>query len=201
MLAWTVSRFEEAASIDDITVVVAEEYLEYTGTNILGSGEFHKVRRIVTGGKTRRESVLNGLEKVGTSSDLVAIHDGARPMVAPGDIDAVVRTATDHGAAILASKATDTIKRAEGTSIFATLDRTNLYLAQTPQVFPREAILEAHRRAAEADQDFTDDASMLEAVGVRVILVEPTAPNIKVTTPQDVTIVEALLGRQFHGGI
>jgi 2-C-methyl-D-erythritol 4-phosphate cytidylyltransferase len=199
LLSWTISRFEEASSIDEITVVVAEEYLELTGTQVVDSQDFRKVRRIVTGGATRRESVLNGLEKVSPSSELAAIHDGARPLVSPQDIDAVVAAAETSGAAILAAKATDTIKRAEAGRIFATLDRSCLYLAQTPQVFHREMILEAHRRAAEAQQEYTDDASMVEAVGQHVALVEPTAPNIKVTTPHDVIMIEALLGREVRG--
>ncbi len=193
MLAWTISRFEAASSIDEIALVVAEDYMLYAGDNVVDKFDFHKVNRIVPGGETRQESVLKGLERLPISTTHVAIADGARPLTASADIDAVVEVAAKDQAAILAARATDTIKRAEQGYIFATLDRRALFLAQTPQVFQYDLILEAHRQAAENGGEFTDDASLVEARGFKVKIVEPTANNQKVTTPQDMLIAEAIL--------
>ncbi|RKX27135.1 MAG: 2-C-methyl-D-erythritol 4-phosphate cytidylyltransferase [Candidatus Zixiibacteriota bacterium] len=197
LLSWTISRFEAAASIDQIAVVVASEQMLYTSEKVVDPYGFRKVVKVVNGGDTRRESVLRGLERLPISTSFVAIHDGARPATNPDDIDAVVHTAIEERAAILAAKATDTIKRAEQGFIFATLDRSSLYLAQTPQVFQYDLIIEAHRAAEKAGGvEFTDDASLIEARGFKVKIVEPTAPNPKVTTADDMELAAMLLGRE-----
>ncbi len=193
MLAWTISRFEKASSIDEIALVVAEDYMLYASENVVDKFGLNKVNRIVPGGETRQESVLKGLERLPISTQLVAIADGARPLTAPGDIDAVVAVAAKDQAAILAARTTDTVKRAEQGYVFATLDRRSLFLAQTPQVFQYDLIVEAHRQAAKSGDEFTDDASLIEARGFKVKIVEPTAINPKVTTPQDMLIAEAIL--------
>ena len=193
LLAWTIVRFEMAKRIDDIVLVVAEDRLEQVLDSINDEQRPTKVVKAIAGGATRQQSVLNGLESLPESTELVAIHDGARPLTAPHDIDAVVQAASVHRAAILASRISDTVKRVDDSQIVATLDRNHLWLAQTPQVFERELILSAHRRAAHEGIDVTDDAALVEAVGHRVHVVESTSPNLKVTTPDDLRIVEALL--------
>jgi 2-C-methyl-D-erythritol 4-phosphate cytidylyltransferase len=125
---------------------------------------------------------------------MVAIHDGARPLVRPEDIDTVVKVACEHGAAILGVRATDTVKRVEGNFIIATLDRSRLFLAQTPQVFKRGQIRELHGKVG--TMVLTDDASLVESFGDKVRLVEPSSPNLKITTPHDLLMVEALLARE-----
>jgi 2-C-methyl-D-erythritol 4-phosphate cytidylyltransferase len=197
LLSWTISRFEEAASIDAIVLVVAEGSLVHTGENIVDRYDFQKVRKVVAGGATRRESVLNGLDSLPNTTDLVAIHDGARPLVKPADIDSVVAKAATGGAAMLAVCATDTVKRVKDGIIEGTIDRDSLYLAQTPQVFRYDLILPAHHKAS-PNLTITDDASLLEVNGVKVHIVEPTGPNLKVTTADDVLIAEALLAREKH---
>ncbi len=197
LLSWTISRFEDAASIDAIVLVVAEESLVHAGENIVDRYDFQKVRKVVAGGTTRRESVLNGLNSLPNTTELVAIHDGARPLVKPADIDRVVETAASEGAAMLAVCATDTVKRVRGGIIEGTVDRDNLYLAQTPQVFRYDLILSGHQKV-DPNLVITDDASILEANGVKVRIVEPTGPNLKVTTADDMLIAEALLAREKH---
>jgi 2-C-methyl-D-erythritol 4-phosphate cytidylyltransferase len=197
LLSWTISRFEKAASIDAIVLVVAEESLVHAGENIVDRYDFQKVRKVVAGGATRRESVLNGLNSLPNTTELVAIHDGARPLVKPVDIDRVVETAASEGAAMLAVCATDTVKRVKDGIIEGTVDRDSLYLAQTPQVFRYERILSAHHKA-DPNVIITDDASLLEVNGVKVHIVEPTGTNLKVTTADDMLIVEALLEREKH---
>jgi 2-C-methyl-D-erythritol 4-phosphate cytidylyltransferase len=200
LLSWTISRFEKAGKIDHIVVVVAEEYMHYTSEQVVDPYGFTKVTKIVAGGKIRCESVLKGLEALPISTDFVAIHDGARPLTAPADIDRVIETAIVSKAAILAVKATDTVKHAKEGYILATLERNSLYLAQTPQVFQYDLIMATHREAASggSKNHVTDDASLVEARGFKVKVVEPTAPNIKVTTREDLFLVESLLQREIN---
>ena len=182
-------------------VVVAEEHLLYVSQKVIDPYAFAKVTKILIGGQTRSESVLKGLKALPLSTSHVAIHDGVRPLVRPDDIDRVVETAIEERAAMLAVPATDTVKRVEGGFVLATLDRDRLHLAQTPQAFQYDLIVEAYRQAAEANDPaiFTDDASLIEAKGFKVRVVEPSGPNIKVTTPDDLVLVEALLRRESDG--
>jgi 2-C-methyl-D-erythritol 4-phosphate cytidylyltransferase len=198
LLAWAVDRFEKAGSIDRVVLVVAEDYLLFASEKIVDLFGFRKVAKIVKGGITRRESVLNGLEALPISTELVAIHDGARPLTAPDDIDAVVSVAATDRAAILAVRAADTVKRSREGYILSTLERDALYLAQTPQVFQYDLIMAAHREAAGDALDVTDDAVLIEARGYKVRIVEPSSLNLKVTTPQDMQLAEAVLSQETH---
>jgi 2-C-methyl-D-erythritol 4-phosphate cytidylyltransferase len=197
LLAWTVCRFEAATAIDEVVVVAAEQYLEFTSREVVDHYGLAKVRKVVAGGATRQQSVSNGLAALDAGVDLVAIHDGARPLVTPGDIDRVVEAATRSGAALLAEPVSDTVKKiGEGRGL-STIDRSGLYLAQTPQVFRLDLIRRAHRQAArQAGLTATDDVSLVEALDVIVDLVIPNGLNIKVTTPKDLSIVEALLEKE-----
>lgn len=150
------------------------------------------VSRIAPGGREREDSVRAGLEAVSGAATLVAIHDAARPFVAPDDLLAVVESASLKGAAILASPVGDTVKEeGEGGRIARTVPRKGLWLAQTPQVFRREILLEAHRRLT---GPVTDDAEAVERVGWEVALVPSTTPNLKITTRADLELARRLLG-------
>ncbi len=198
LLAWTISRFEAAEKIDQLVVVVAEEYLLYTSKHVIDPYGFPKVSKIVPGGESRRESVLKGLEALPVSTNYVVIHDGARPLVAPVDIDRAVETALTERAVVVAVPATDTIKRAKEGYVLSTLERDSLYLTQTPQVFQYDLIMAAHKEAQSGDDDnVTDDAALIEARGFKVKIVEPTSPNIKVTIRDDLVLVEALLTKEL----
>ena len=195
MLSWSLDSFERAGSIDDVVVVVAEEFMLYTTQKVIDPYNFEKVRKVVVGGESRRESVLKGLKALPTSTDFVAIHDGARPLIAPGDIDRVVSVGIESKAAILAIKAADTIKRVRDSYIISTLEREVLYCAQTPQVFELDLILNAHVEFEKQNSDdaVTDDASLVERLGGKVRTVEPVMPNFKVTTAEDMQMAEAIL--------
>lgn len=196
LLSWTVSRFEKASSIDRIVIVAAEDYLLHVNNKIVNPYGFDKVFKIVPGGETRAESVLKGIDALPISTSFVAIHDGARPLVDPEDIDRVVREAHEHRAAILGRPVSDTVKRAREGIIFATVDRDNLYRAETPQVFQFDLIREAYHEAMEKDIKLTDDASAVEALGFMVKMVEPEKTNPKVTTPEDFAFVGMMLERE-----
>ena len=202
-MSWAVSRFQAAESIDKIILVVAPEYLQYTGEHVVDPYGYTKVTKIVEGGAARQESVFNGLKALPISTGYVAIHDGARALTRPEDIDAAVKLAIKERAAIVAEKATDTIKRVRDGYILSTLDRDSLYRAQTPQVFQYDLIMEAHRKVASSTPDeaaaITDDASLVEAQGFKVKVLEPSARNLKVTTEEDLKLVEALLQTEKEG--
>jgi len=192
LLAWTIRRFEKASGIDKIVVVVAEENLLYNNSQVVDPYGFSKVIKIVPGGETRADSVLKGLKSLPVSTRLVAIHDGARPIVTPDDIDRVVTLAQKERAAMLARPATDTVKRVRDGYILSTLERESLYYAQTPQAFQYDLILSAHEKRDEGNS-ITDDAILVEAQGFKVRVVEPENSNMKVTTPDDLVMVEAIL--------
>ncbi|MEW5796636.1 MAG: 2-C-methyl-D-erythritol 4-phosphate cytidylyltransferase [Candidatus Zixiibacteriota bacterium] len=197
LLAWTIERFEKAESIDEIVLVVAEDQLLFAGEKVVSRFGFSKVTRVIPGGETRQKSVLKGLESLSLTTGLVAIHDGARPLVAPEDINDVVKAAGLEKAAILAVRVSDTVKRVKERFVMATQDRADLWLAQTPQVFEHDLILESHRRAAAKRVDVTDDAALVEVAGFKVCVVEARSPNFKVTTREDLMLVETLLNGEI----
>lgn len=196
LLSWAISRFEQAESISGIVVVVDEAYAGSTASHVIDPYGYHKVRKIVSGGDTRQRSVANGLAALGKGVRTVAIHDGARPLVRPGDIDRVVEAASSGRCAMLATPITDTVKRVEGMRIVTTVDRRDLYAAQTPQAFPVDLIRSVH--ASAADHAASDDSVLVEGAGQSVQIVVASGPNIKVTTPDDLLIVEAFLKREHN---
>lgn len=158
--------------------------------------------RWTEGGDTRQESVQACLRAAaGADDDLVLVHDGARPLVAPEDVRATVAAAAQHGGALLGRPLGDTLKRLEGSRVVETVERGGLFRAETPQVFRRgdlERALDAARRAAFRG---TDEASLVERLGdVPVVTVVARHPNPKVTLPGDLEIVEALLARRHGAG-
>ncbi len=198
LLAWTISRFEQAAAIDQIVIVAAEELLLHVNNTIVNPYGFAKVTKIVPGGASRSESVRKGIEALPLATGYVAIHDAVRPLVRPYDIDAVVAEARRSRAAILGHPATDTVKRARDGLILATLDRNHLFMAETPQVFQYDLIKEAYIQGVEQGLEGTDDAVMVEILGFRVTLVPSTGPNPKLTNPEDLDYIRMVLERESH---
>src|SRR5687768_2778486 len=142
LLLHTLERFQEAATIDWIILVLAEDRSDEFKA-IAPRYRLTKLSKIVAGGSTRAESVLNGLNAIDDTTQIVAVHDGARPLVAPAEIDAVVEQAEKTGAACLVALVNDTIKSIQGNEIGTTLDRTKLRRALTPQAFKREVLVKA----------------------------------------------------------
>ncbi len=149
---------------------------------------------VVVGGVERFHSVGNALAKLRDEVEFVAIHDAARPCITAELIDAVFRVAFEIGAALLAVPVSDTVKRADAQNkVQATVPRAGLWLAQTPQVFRREWLVDAHARRAELGQDITDDAQLVELAGHPVSLVTGSASNLKITTREDLALASAIL--------
>lgn len=156
--------------------------------------------KVVDGGAERFESVANALASVPEECDLVAVHDAVRPLTGNFQIDAVIREAAASGAAMLAVPVADTIKKVEDKRITGTVPREGLWLAQTPQVFRRDWLIEAYARRGEFGDAITDDAQLIEALGHPVSVVPGSAFNFKITTKDDMALAEAVMKSRKPGG-
>ena len=156
---------------------------------------FKKRIKIVKGGKVRPESVLKGLSEVSADSDIVLIHDCARPFITQSIIKDTVKAARVYGASLSAVLVKPTIKLSSGNSslVKKTIDRTFLWEAQTPQVIKKDLLIKAYKKAGRDIKSFTDDCSLVEKLGKKVKIVNGSYDNIKITTPQDLYIAEAIL--------
>lgn len=193
IIAHTLAVFQASPSIDEIILVTGTEDLALCREIVERFG-FDKVSAVVEGGERRQESVRNGLLHTRPESELIVIHDGARPLVTEEIIRDSVSAARLYGAAIAASPVTDTVKSVDAdTFVAATLNRDELYAVQTPQTFRREVILEAHEKALMANVDATDDAALVELMGGKVKITPGSPENIKVTQPRDLDYVHSKL--------
>ena len=196
MLNWTVAAFEKSKIVDGIILVVARHNLA-KARKIRSK----KVLAVVESGPERQDSVQNGLKALPASAEIVLIHDGARPAISEAIITASVKAAQRHGAAVVGVPVKDTIKmtndklkiKNDGISILKTLDRRNLWAAQTPQTFQASIILNAYAKIRGL---CTDDAMVVELAGLPVVMVMGNYQNIKVTTPEDLDYIAKVLKRR-----
>jgi len=189
LLLHALAAFEACAVVQRVVVVAAPERRDAIAALIAEAG-CAKVADVVTGGERRRDSVRAGLERL-SDVEIVAVHDGARPLVTPAIIAEGVSLARETGAAVAAWPLADTLKRADGSGrVLETIPRDGVWLIQTPQVFRRDLLLAAHAATA---ADATDDAALVERLGQPVYLYRGAAENIKITTPGDLALAEALL--------
>ena len=154
---------------------------------------------LVAGGQTRAGSVLNGLATLGSEDRIVLVHDVARPFVTRRDVERVILEASVCGAAILAQRATSTVKEADPSDrvIRNTHDRNRIWLAQTPQVFRAQVLKDAYEKLGGRAAKYTDEAGLVEASGLPVRVVEGSAFNLKITTPEDLKLADALMGSKL----
>ena len=194
ILARTIQQFEQNTAVDEIFVIVNEADFEICNTTVLEPYAFQKVRGLVAGGATRQLSVYNGIRALPADTDFVIVHDGVRPFVTDETIFACLDAAAEWGAAVAAVPAKETIKiaNAEG-FIVETPNRERLWTVQTPQVFRKSLLAEAHQTAEEKQLAATDDAALVEQLGYPVKLVKGSYANLKITTPEDLRIAEAFL--------
>jgi 2-C-methyl-D-erythritol 4-phosphate cytidylyltransferase len=188
VLAYSIAAFAASNEVDELVVVASNA--NYDAVSAIVS-QLSPGSRVVLGGERRQDSVRAGLDALG-DVDYVLVHDAARPLVNEALIEAALQGAAEAGAAICAVAVSDTIKRGSEGLIVETVDRAALYQAQTPQAFRRDLLLRAHQQDA---GDATDDAALVERLGEPVRLVQGSPRNIKVTTPDDLHVAEALLQR------
>ena len=193
IVAHTWRRFEEAGCIDELLLIVRDG-MQGAFAGLAEQYKFKKRFRLVAGGKERQDSVWNGLEALSPQTEIVAIQDAARPCTSSALIAATVAAAREVGAAVAAQAVTDTIKESrDGKLIERTLDRSRLWAVQTPQTFRVDIIRRALSVVRQGGLLVTDDTAACELIGQPVQLVVSTEPNPKVTRPEDLPCVEALL--------
>ena len=198
VIAYAWQRFEDAACIDEIVLVVREG-MQGAFTELARRFGYQKKFSLIAGGKERQDSVWNGLQCISADAEIVAIQDGARPCTSEGIIADTVRAAKEGGAAVAAQRVTDTIKEAdEAGFIRHNVDRSRLWSVQTPQSFRVRVIRQALEVARQRGLLVTDDTAACELTGQFVKLIESASPNPKVTTASDLAFIELLLVRNVH---
>ncbi len=191
----TITMFQRSNLIDEIVIVTRESDIEEI-KNLIDKYKFTKVSAVVTGGETRQLSVYNGVVNTLKNTDIVAIHDGARPLVTVKVIEETIQAAADFGAAATGVKVKDTVKVVDDNDyIIDTPDRTYMRFIQTPQVFDKKLYLDAVK-TVENSKNFTDDCMLIEAYGKTVKFVDGDYENIKITTPEDIELAENYLKRR-----
>ena len=196
----TLEAFQENHLINEIILMVNEKDIEYCKCEVVDFSVFTKIKNIVHGGVTRQESVRNGIDEISEQSEFVLIHDGARAMISQDIIERSIEGAIRYGAVSIGMPVKDTIKVTDKNGfVINTLERSTLWAVQTPQVFKKDIILEAHKRAQELDIEATDDAMLVESLGYKLKLIEGSYENIKLTTPEDVIIARALIEDRERG--
>lgn len=201
VLSYSLDFFEQLDIVEEIVVVTGEKEIDYCEQEIIKRFKYNKVSAVIPGGKERQDSVWAGLQRIGTDTGLVAVHDGARPLLSSVVFFRLLKEAEEWGAAIPGIASKDTIKMVdkEG-SVCQTLDRSTLFAIQTPQIFNYGQLLTAYQQAYQEDFRGTDDASLFERYIGRVKMVEGDYNNLKITTPGDLIIAEALL-RGYKGAM
>ena len=197
VLARTLAVFQHAPIVGEIVLVVREDALATAGT-LCREYAFDKVRVIVPGGKTRALSCFAGVMAASDGAEIVAIHDGARPLVTGEIIEKTVWDAYRHGAAVPAVPVRDTIKMAEDRVVTETPERSKLFAVQTPQCFHRDVIRGALADAARNAPEITDDCQAVERIGGQIWLSEGSEENLKITTPLDLALAELILQRRSN---
>lgn len=196
VLAWSIAPFDRAPSVDLIVVVCpAEKTAEFEAEAVVPFG-FLTLVEFAASGETRQDSVMSGLQAVGDRAEIVAVHDGARPLIDEELIEHCVGTLqarTELAGVVVGHPSVDTLKLADNDLVVETPDRSRFWAVQTPQVFRRHPLLAAHQRARHDGFVGTDDSSLVERDGLLVALIEGPRDNIKVTLPEDLAFVEAAL--------
>ena len=198
VLVRTLEVFQTCPVIDSIILVTPEQDVKYTRKEIVDKYGLTKVEKVVAGGEKRQDSVRLGLEAWEGHNGLILIHDGVRPLVTADLIVRAIGAAKENRAVITAMPAKETVKEVdENALVVKTYDRQKVWLVQTPQVFQYEDILMAHQRAIREDwEEVTDDALLMEKVGIPVKVIEGSEDNIKVTTPRDMELARFLIRTQ-----
>jgi len=194
LLLHSLQVFERAGSISQIILVVPKDERERTLSEIITRYGLKKVAKVVAGGETRQESVYHGLKETDPEAEVVVVHDAVRPFVTEDLIERSIEAAQTSGGAIVAVPMKETVKQVGPDGhILHTVDRAQLWLAQTPQTFHRALLMEGYRKAEYDGFHATDEAAVMERLGQKVAIVPGRWDNIKITTPEDFQMAEAIL--------
>lgn len=193
VLQYTLEKFQACRDIDLIYVVLPPVLAGKYSRIIATDWGIKKLAKVVEGGAERHTSVLAGLQELDDRVDIAMIHDGVRPFVSMRILQDSIKAAQDHGAVVVGLSPKDTVKRIAGNFVRETIDRDQLLLAQTPQTFRKELIIEANQRASRENFFSTDDVALVERMGHEVVVVQGDWRNIKITSPEDLVIAKAFL--------
>jgi 2-C-methyl-D-erythritol 4-phosphate cytidylyltransferase len=200
ILAHTITAFQRSSKIKEIYISVPKDYIKSCQKGIIEKYSFDKVKKLVIGGGSRQESVYNALIEIPSSTKIVSIHDGVRPLITAEEINLLINTLIRENkddscvkGVIMASSARETVKVISKNSISKTISRDKIWHAQTPQVFFYDVILKAHRKARKDNFTGTDDACLVERMNWKVNIVRGRHENIKITTPVDLFLAELIM--------
>ncbi|MBR5773238.1 MAG: 2-C-methyl-D-erythritol 4-phosphate cytidylyltransferase [Clostridia bacterium] len=189
VIARTIDKFNKNDNITEIVISAKSSDVD-TIKKIVSRYNFTKVRAVVDGGETRAQSVQNSVSASSDKTEYFAIHDGARPLITSRVIDETIKNAIIHHAAVAGVRVKDTIKVVNGGFIESTPERSTLWAVHTPQIFEKALYLEAIASAESCEREITDDSMLVEMLGIKVFMVNDEYSNIKITTPDDLSIVE-----------
>lgn len=188
-----IAAFEECQAVAEIVIVGSDE-LHGQIAQWRDAAGFEKITRVIAGGEERHFSVHAGLRALSATCGIVAVHDGARPLITPAQITRCVEAAREHGAAACARRMTETLKRCDGTGrIIESIDRMGVWVMETPQVFQRDLLERAYEKVLGENLLVTDEVSAMQSLGHPVQVVENHSPNPKITFPSDLVLAEKLL--------
>lgn len=194
VLSYVLASLDDSDDIQDIIVVTRQEEIDFCKINVIEKYNFKKVSAVISGGEERQDSVYRGLKNIKNDPDIILIHDGVRPFLSKGLLKDVITCASEFKAAISAIPVKDTLKRVDSRLyVNETVSRDSLWYVQTPQAFDKGLINEVYEKAYRDKFYATDDAGLAERCGYRVKIVAGTPENIKITTPEDLTMAEAIL--------
>ncbi len=197
MLSHTIKAFDDNPFVDEIIVIVKEEDIGYCNEIIVEPYGYRKVSHITDGGSERQDSIYKALKKVNRSSDIILIHDGARPFIEDRQINALIKYLDKEKAAAVGIPLKDTVKIIEGDNIVSTPDRKKMRAVQTPQGFDKSLIMQAYEKAEKEGFYGTDDTTLAERLGIPVRIIDGSYKNIKITTEEDMMIANAFIERKM----
>ncbi|MFH1311817.1 MAG: 2-C-methyl-D-erythritol 4-phosphate cytidylyltransferase [Candidatus Eisenbacteria bacterium] len=196
VIAYTLEVFEQSPLVDHVVLVIPRDSIDWVKEEVVETYGFKKVHGLAYGGETRQQSVFNGLKALKDKTRTVVIHDAVRPLVSETLIKRVLDACRKGGAAITGVPPRDTVKKVESGEIVGTLDRRLLWLAQTPQSFHYDIIMDAHKRAQSDRFEATDDAALVEKYGTKVVMALGSYTNLKITSDEDMPLFEYFLRQE-----
>ena len=193
VLQWTVEAFDACDAVQEI-IIVAGDALRPLVQSWLDAGSFRKPVALVNGGAERHFSVSEGLKNLATDTDIVAVHDGARPLITPEQITRCIAKADECGAVACARPVTETLKRVDSHHIITgNMERNGAWIMETPQVFDRALLCEAYESVMRDKLTVTDEVSAVQHIGAKVAVIDNLSPNPKITHPADLALAERLM--------
>ncbi|HJP18902.1 MAG TPA: 2-C-methyl-D-erythritol 4-phosphate cytidylyltransferase [Nitrospinota bacterium] len=197
VIVYTLQTFEKSDSINEIILVVPDDGIDYCKQEIVNSYKFTKVKKIVTGGEKRQESVFNGLKSVSREMDLVAVHDGVRPFLSKSILENSIKKAKEKGSVVVAIPVKDTLmKISDQGMVVGGQNRDSIWRIQTPQIFKKEILISAFEKALKDNFCGTDESTLVARLGIPVYVVNGSELNIKITTPEDIDLGESIMMAQ-----